>query len=155
MKQLITQIEISASPEKVWQVLTDFNGYKTWNPFIKDLAGKVAVGNRIEVMLQPEGGKPMKFTPIVGSFDAPKKFSWKGKLWIGGIFDGEHIFEVEGKAPGKTLFTQREIFSGILIPFLGGMIDGPTRKGFEAMNARVKERAESVRKIVVRLCTNA
>ena len=33
-KQLRTHIDIHASPERVWQVLTDFAAYPDWNPFI-------------------------------------------------------------------------------------------------------------------------
>jgi uncharacterized protein YndB with AHSA1/START domain len=30
-KEIITEIEIDASPSQVWQVLTDFEKYLTWN----------------------------------------------------------------------------------------------------------------------------
>ena len=29
-----TEIEISAPPERVWEVLVDFPGYAGWNPFM-------------------------------------------------------------------------------------------------------------------------
>src|SRR5579871_3857692 len=101
MKQLKTQIEINATPLKVWTVLTDFANYKNWNPFISELSGSVAVDNQIKVMLKPEGSKGMQFKPTVTSYEVAKRFSWKGKLWIGGIFDGEHIFELEPMGAGK------------------------------------------------------
>ena len=142
MKQLVTHIEINASPEKIWAVLTDFANYKNWNPFVKELTGNVELGENIMVMLQPPGSSAMKFTPVVTSFEKNERFSWKGKLFIGGLFDGEHIFELKPVADRKTLFVQRENFSGILIPFLGKMIDTTTRKGFEAMNIKLKELAE-------------
>ncbi len=142
MKQLITQIEINAAPEKIWTILTDFANYKNWNPFVKELTGNVKVGETIQVMLQPPGSNAMKFTPVVVSFEKNQGFSWKGKLFIGGLFDGEHIFELKPINEHKTLFVQRENFSGILIPFLGKMIDTTTRQGFEAMNTKLKELVE-------------
>jgi uncharacterized protein YndB with AHSA1/START domain len=33
-KQLRAQIDIHASPQRVWQVLTDFGAYPQWNPFM-------------------------------------------------------------------------------------------------------------------------
>jgi uncharacterized protein YndB with AHSA1/START domain len=32
MKEIHTEIEINASAEKVWRVLTDFAAYSEWNP---------------------------------------------------------------------------------------------------------------------------
>jgi len=140
--QLKTQIAINATPQKVWSVLTNFANYPNWNPFIKQLTGNVAVGNKIKARLQPEGQKGMVFTPTVLSFEVNKRFSWQGHFIIPGLFDGEHIFELIDNGNGTTTFIQRENFKGILIPMLKKMIDGPTKQGFEAMNQKLKELAE-------------
>lgn len=141
-KQLKTRILINASPEKVWQVLTNFNDYPNWNPFIKELTKEVKVGNIIRVKLQPEGQKGMVFKPKVLSFDVNKRFSWQGHLFMPGIFDGEHIFELLDNGNGSTTFIQSENFKGVLVPLFSKMLDGATKQGFEAMNQKLKERAE-------------
>ena len=33
-RQLESEVEVQASPERVWEVLTDFAAYPDWNPFI-------------------------------------------------------------------------------------------------------------------------
>ena len=38
-KEIVREIEINAPPSRVWQVLTDFEKYPTWNPFIKKITG--------------------------------------------------------------------------------------------------------------------
>jgi hypothetical protein len=43
---------------------------------------------------------------------------------------------------GGTLFVQREAFKGILVPLVGGVLE-KTRRGFEQMNAALKQRAET------------
>jgi uncharacterized protein YndB with AHSA1/START domain len=37
MKELHSEIEIDASAERVWAILTDFASYPRWNPFIRSI----------------------------------------------------------------------------------------------------------------------
>jgi len=41
VKQVRTEIEIDASPERVWQVLTDVAGWSTWNPLLYRAIGRL------------------------------------------------------------------------------------------------------------------
>lgn len=141
MKTLETNIEISASPEKVWSILSDFHKYPEWNPFIKDLQGKAKVGEKLKVRISPPNSKAMIFQPTVKSVIENKEFSWLGRFLFPGIFDGEHIFKIEPTESG-SLFTQKENFSGLLVPLLWKSLDRDTREGFRQMNEALKERAE-------------
>ena len=38
-KEIKTEILINAAPEKVWSILTNFEKYPDWNPFIKSING--------------------------------------------------------------------------------------------------------------------
>jgi hypothetical protein len=64
-------------------------------------------------------------------------------LIIPGLFDGEHIFQIELLSDGLVRFKQREIFSGILVPLLKNSLEIDTRRGFNEMNQKLKELAES------------
>ena len=56
-KEIVIEIEINAPPSRVWQVLTDFEKYSVWNPFIKKISGKPTRGEKLEVhMPDPRGG---------------------------------------------------------------------------------------------------
>ena len=136
--ELKTQININATPKMVWEKLTNFTDY-SWNPFIKSIAGNIKKGNFINVEL---GG--MKFKPEVLQFETNKEFRWKGKLFVKGLFDGEHYFILEEQADGSTVFIQGEIFSGILIPLLKKKLKGETKDYFVAMNDALKLLAEQV-----------
>jgi hypothetical protein len=140
MKQLVTEIEINASPERVWQILSDTARFPEWNPFIRKMDGELAAGKAITVLLQPVGGNAMTIRPTVLQVKPNRELRWIGHLFFPGIFDGEHIFEIEPVEENRVRFIQREQFNGILITFFN--FDG-TRGGFEAMNAALKARAES------------
>lgn len=142
MKEIKTEIEINASIDKVWKILTDFKAYPSWNPFIVSLEGDVHVGSIFKVVLHPPESKPMTFKPRCLQMELNKEFIWLGKLLFTGIFDGKHIFELTELGPSKTKLVQREEFKGLLVPLLWKQLDKNTRKGFELMNEKLKEGAE-------------
>jgi hypothetical protein len=142
MREIITEIDIRARASQVWEILMEFNVYPAWNPFIREIAGKPAVGSRLDVTLEPPGGKPMRFRPRVRAARPSREFRWKGRLLVPGIFDGEHHFIIEPTGKNTVHFIQQEQFTGILVPFLWRMLDTKTRKGFVSMNKALKSRAE-------------
>jgi len=142
MKELRTEIEIQASDERVWQLLTDFVSFPQWNPFIRRAKGEAKVGARLEVHIQPSGASGMTFKPTVLKAEPNRELRWLGRLLMPGLFDGEHIFTIETLGANRVRFTQREVFTGILVPLLARRLDTDTRRGFEEMNQALKSRAE-------------
>lgn len=137
-----TEILIQATPEKIWKILTDFSQYPYWNPFIKSITGNVQVGNTIKVKIKPPGAMAMTISPKVLLMEPFKSFHWKGKLLFKGILDGEHQFELIDHGNGSTTFKHSEQFNGILISLFKKLLTVNTKKGFEAMNEKLKELAE-------------
>jgi hypothetical protein len=143
VKHLATAIDIAAPAARVWAVLMDFAAYPQWNPFIRRLAGTPAPGERLAVTLQPEGGQPMSFAPVVLACEPPRDLRWRGRVLLPGVFDGEHVFRIE-PAGGGCRFVHEEFFSGLLVPLLmRGRMWAGTMAGFEAMNRALKARAEA------------
>jgi hypothetical protein len=141
-KLIYTQILINASPECVWSEFTNFASYPNWNPFIVSLKGTPKAGNSLEVLLKPPGKKGMVFKPKVLVYDSLKELRWIGKLPIGRLFDGEHVFRVEDNKDGTTTFIQYECFRGILVPFMKQMLNVNTKEGFSKMNEAIKIKCE-------------
>lgn len=142
MKELRTEIIIKAPAQTVWKILTDFDKYPAWNPFITSLDGDVKAGRKFKVVIQPPGSRAMTFKPVCLEYSENRNFRWLGHLFIPGLFDGEHIFELKELENETTQLIQREKFNGILVPLLWKQLNTNTRKGFEAMNRKLKERAE-------------
>jgi hypothetical protein len=142
MKELRTEIEIQAPAERVWQLLTDFDSFPQWNPFIRSASGKVKTGARLKVRIQPSGARGMTFRPRVLKAEPNRELNWLGRLLIPGLFDGEHSFTIEPLGEDRVRFVQREVFSGLLVPLFARGLDSDTRRGFEEMNAALKARAE-------------
>lgn len=140
MRLIDTHVEIAAPTARVWDVLTDFARFPEWNPFITRIDGSPEPGVRLRVEIKPPGKSAMTFTPIVLAARPGKELRWRGRLLLPGIFDGEHAFELAERG-GTCSFRQSERFTGLLVPLLGGAL-AATERGFQAMNAALKKRAE-------------
>jgi hypothetical protein len=141
-KRLRTQIDIDATPERVWQVLTDFDAYPQWNPFMTRASGQPVPGQRLTIHMRPEGGRAMTFRPVVREVVPQRRLAWLGHLLLPGVFDGEHSFTIEPIDDGGVRLVQQEEFRGILVPLLATSLDRRTLPAFESMNRALKQRAE-------------
>ncbi|WP_411965077.1 SRPBCC family protein [Haloferax sp. YSMS24] len=141
-RELTTSIEIDAPPERVWDVLVDFDHYDEWNPFMR-IAGRANVGATLVVHLMPPGGRESVFEPDVTRCEKHREFRWLGHLVLPGLFDGEHQFRLEPLDGGdRTRLVHAETFSGILAGLIFRFIGEETKAGFEAMNEALKIRVE-------------
>ena len=141
--EINTEIEINAPSETVWNLLTDTSRFPEWNPFIRRLQGELKAGQKLVVFIQPSGARGMEFKPVVLKVEPTKELRWLGRLILPGLFDGEHIFQIEPLGSGRVHFRQLEIFSGIFVHLLKNSLDTDTRRGFNEMNQKLKELAES------------
>ena len=140
---LKTQIDIPATPEQVWAVLADLPAYGEWNPFIRQAAGQLAVGERLAVTMQPSGGSATTFRPVVRAADPGRELRWLGRVGPPRVFDGEHSFRLE-PLPGGVRLHHEERFRGLLVPFLARAMRRKVLPAFEAMNEALRLRVAQV-----------
>lgn len=143
MDEIVTEIEIDASPETVWSVLTDFETYPDWNPVL-EIDGEAVEGQRLEVTTDYENTRPMTFRPTVLVVDEPMELRWQGRLFVPGLYDGEHRFVLTAVDEGeRTRLTHAETFRGALVGFINRRIGDDVEAGFNQMNDALKHRIEN------------
>ncbi len=143
MKQITREIEINASSERVWQVLTDFAALPDWNPFIRSIEGHLSAGERLNVYIKASKGMGMTFKPTVLKAEQNRELSWIGRLLVPGLMDGEHSFIIEELGSNRVRFIQSESFTGVLVPLMAAMgVFKNAHLGFGEMNQALKQRAE-------------
>ena len=140
-KRLFTDIDIDATPEQVWEVLTDVTAYRAWNPFIVRAEGVVEAGGRLTLTMQPVGGRAMTLRPRLVEVDVPRRLRWRGTVGVPGLMDAEHTFTLEPRGSGTRLVHQED-FRGVLVPFLAASLDRKTLPAFGAMNEALRSRVE-------------
>jgi hypothetical protein len=84
---LEASIVIAASADRVWSILTDFNSYAAWNPFIIRASGAADQGRRISAFIRPPGQKGMAFRPKLLVTDPGRLLIWRGSVVIRGLLD--------------------------------------------------------------------
>lgn len=144
MKSLYTEIIIDLPPDKVWEVLMDFEKYGQWNPFVVEISGPAVEGEKLKIKLQQPEGSSFGFKPKCIKMTENEEFKWAGNFIIPGLFDGEHCFKLKPFEKGKTKFIQREDFKGLLLSMMWKDISTKTLKGFEMMNTAIKKRSEEL-----------
>jgi len=136
-------IQIKASPERVWDILTRFDDYHRWNPFIPTASGEAIEGRAIRAFIRPPGTKGMQFRPRLLIVTPGRMLKWRGSVGVRGLFDGEHTFQITRLTAERVVFEQSETFSGLLAPFMTGkaFLDA-AEQGFHMMNDALRARAE-------------
>jgi hypothetical protein len=134
-----TTVDLDATPEVVWAVLTDFAAYPQWNPFIDRVTGSPSVGEKLIVHMKLNRGRGMTFKPTVLAATPGRELRWLGKLGVSGLLDGEHSFLLDTKTDGTTHLTHGETFSGVLVALMKRTLPN-TEAGFTAFNQALKQR---------------
>lgn len=67
-----TMIDIDASPQAVWDVLTNFAAYGEWNPFMSRTEGTPTVGTKLVVRMSAPGGRGMTLKQRVENARLPR-----------------------------------------------------------------------------------
>jgi len=143
LKAIETHIIVDSTPEKIWDILTNFEEYGLWNPFMTKVEGDAKLGAKIKVQIRTMGGKERIYHPIITRFEINKELRWKGKSFLPGIFDGERIFLIDKSADNKVTFFQKELFSGLGVILVGNKLAENLGEGFEKMNLALKKRTEN------------
>jgi hypothetical protein len=141
MKELCTEIEIQASPEKVWHILTDLDKWPDWNPFITRAIGKPQLGEKVNITAG-SGPKVMVLHCTVTKVEPNHELTWKYHVGLPMLFQGEHSMRIEPAGEGHVRFVDREVVTGLLVPLQAKNIDTNSKRGFEAMDQALKARAE-------------
>ncbi|QMW22798.1 SRPBCC domain-containing protein [Sandaracinobacteroides saxicola] len=139
---IATEVEIAATPERVWAILTDFAAYPQWNPYIVAIEGDATPGTVMQVHSVPLPGAPEMVAPVLMvSADFPL-MCWEGGLADRGQFRGDHRWRLEAIA-GGTRVAHVEDFSGTLAPDILARHGDTVRAAFERFDAALKTRCEA------------
>jgi hypothetical protein len=141
MPEVHTEIEIQASAEKVWNILTDFDKFPEWNPLITRAIGKPAVGESVDINV-PSGTKDMILHCTVVKADPNLELCWKYHVGLPFLFTGVHSFRIEPVSASRVRFIDREVMTGLIAFTQAKNAETTTKQEFQALDKALKARAE-------------
>jgi hypothetical protein len=132
-----SQVEIAASPEDVWTVLTEFEQWPSWNPDVRSLSIRGAVAEGTEFRWK---AGPGTITSTIRRVEAPYLIAWTGKtLGIKAI----HFWWLEPR-DGTTFVRTEESFEGVMARVfrrsLQKALDNSLDAGLRCLKAEVERR---------------
>jgi hypothetical protein len=142
--EIRNEIEIDASTDEVWDVLVDFASYPEWNP-VMEIEGRPSAGSRLTVSFARPSGRRFVLKPHLLVVERGRELRWLGRMFVPGLFDGEHRFEIREIAPGRVTLVQGERFRGLLVPFLRKLIEVDTVANFHRSNEALATRVAALR----------
>jgi hypothetical protein len=130
-----TEIEIAAGPEAVWDVLTDFGRWPTWNSDVKSISfgGEVSEGAEFRWKAGPG-----TITSTIRRVERPRLIGWTGKT-LG--TNAVHVYRLEPR-DGKTLVRTEESFSGLVARLARGPMQRMLKRSLDTGLERLKARVE-------------
>ena len=141
--EISTTIEIAATPENVWAVLTDMASYPQWHPMYQALTGQMAAGSTLTITsTHPASGRSMTAKVKVLAAEPGTELRWVSKLL--GLTISERTFRLS-PAVGGTALMQAATYRGLGRSRSRAMIKTVTRieNGFAAINEAIKQQAEA------------
>lgn len=139
--KIATEVALQASPDAIWNILTDFAAYPEWNRVFTAVRGQAAADAALEVDLKYYGRDKQKKTGQVTGFIVPKYFSWMWIHSLGAWFTSvEHVFRLKEKDDGRTIFYQDVYYTGLGLKFRRREVEHYVRLSLDKVNDDLKDR---------------
>lgn len=141
--EVLTTIEIAATPENVWAVLADLASYSDWHPMYLGVTGQLAAGSTLTITTtHPTTGRTMTAKVRVRTADPDTELQWVSNPL--GVTISKRTFRLSPTARGTSLM-QTGTYRG-----LGGgrgraitKVIGRIQDTYVAINEAIKQQAEA------------
>lgn len=135
--QVAVGININATPEKIWALLTNAKDFPRWNSTIQEIDGNIAPGETIKLVAKIAPDRTFKLR--VTDFTPPSSMVWQDGA--APMFKGVRRYTLTPKPDGTTDFEMAEEFAGLMLPMIAGSLPDFSQP-FEQYAADLKREAE-------------
>jgi hypothetical protein len=136
------RLGIRAPAEAIWEVIADVERWSEWNPLYPKAAGVIRIGSPLELEVALPGQVTRAIRPVIKDWVPNEQLHWRLSM-VGGLVKSTRYIEIERLVDNACIFSNGELFEGLLGPAVARRMRGAFRQGFAAMGEAVKARAEA------------
>jgi hypothetical protein len=136
------RVGIAAPPEVIWDILADIEGWEHWNPLYTKASGMIRIGGELVLTQALPGQKAEVIRPRIIDWVPLEQLHWANTAG-GGMMKTLRYIEIEKLDEAACIFSNGEIFAGLLGPTVAKMMRQPLREGFASLNDAMKLKAET------------
>ncbi len=134
------RIGVAASPDTIWSLISDLEGWRRWNPLYTEAQGRLGIGERLKISESVPGRAVRTLTPTVVDWEPPAQILWRED---GGLMSRTvRYLEIEALSETGCIFSNGALFHGMLGEQAAKSQRPAIYKGYEALGEAVKRGAE-------------
>src|ERR687898_1899635 len=112
-----TTFAVHSPPERLWEILTDFDRWAQWNPSVPSITGEPSVASTVTMTLAMPGRPSARVKATLTEIVPQRRLVWDGTVGPRWLFAGHREFLLEPAADGTASVTHIEEVGGLLFPF--------------------------------------
>jgi hypothetical protein len=136
------QTGVKAPASVVWEIVHDIERWADWNPLYVEASGAIRIGEKLRLKLVLPDQEPRDLEATVIDWTPDEAIHWK-TTHVGGLVKTIRYLEIEAKSETGCIFSNGEIFTGLLGPRVAKQLRPSLRKGFTALGEAVRDLAEA------------
>ena len=137
------RIGVKAPAEVVWEILFDVAGWPAWNPLYPEAAGAVRFGEKLKLTLALPDQNPRVIEPVILDWAPNEAIHWQWSSPYGLVRTIRYL-EIEVMSPTGCIFSNGEIYQGLLGASTARRTRETLKSGFTALGEAMRDRAEAL-----------
>ena len=143
MRTRHAEIDIEAPQALIWRILVDLEHYAEWNPFTYGYSGTLGVGEPFVFKVRMNAALKLDAPEVFHLIEPPNRIAWRGAYphWLVAATRYQVLTPL---TPTRTHYHTWETFRGGLGLVVVTLFGRDVERGFQAMAAALKARAEAM-----------
>jgi len=137
------RIGVKAPASVVWDVIHDIDRWPEWNPLYPAVSGRIGFGETLKLRLALPDQPERDLVATVLDWSPNEAIHWR-TTHMRGLVRTVRYLEIEAMSETGCIFSNGELFRGLMSGPVLRQMRGALRRGFEALGEAVRDRAEAL-----------
>ena len=137
------RLGVQAPASVIWEVLFDLERWPEWNPLYPEVSGAIRFGETLKLKLALPDQPVRDLSAVIMDWTPDEAIHWKTSH-LRGLVRTVRYLEIEPMSETGCVFSNGEIFTGLLGARVAKQLRPALKQGFAALGEAVGARAEAL-----------